>query len=247
LNIDTPRDLAYAIKAQAAPELSPRPWQQHSPNDTLWWLVPSSEWPAYRHGKFVFSFAKDGPRKALLGVNDPVIQTDKLFAGVNVEKGYGRLAAEVDPVLRRKSDQILDPGWLWYQLIEERGARRFAETLQIVSGNATLHLYVVSSYVHDRDTDAPRERDAILFDCSVTGISALLANGFPVGVLRGCDLATNFGQLARHLGQVDEYHWVDIYAGTYVTRGEQDVTNLHRDVLSHLRSWVVEAPKVPRK
>jgi hypothetical protein len=74
MKIETARDLAYAVKAQHRPELTPRPWQHQAPDDTLWWLVPSSDWPAYRHGKFVFSLAKDGPRKALIGFNDDVIE-----------------------------------------------------------------------------------------------------------------------------------------------------------------------------
>ncbi len=247
MNIHTARELAYAVKTQVRPELIARPWQLQAPDDTLWWLVPSSEWPAYRHGKLVFSFAKDGPRKALLGLNDGAIHTDRLFAGLNVEKGYGRVAAEVDPVLRRKTDQILDDGWLWHGLIDDPGIRRFTEMLRTVSAKATLHLYVVSSYVHDREADVHRDRDVVVFDCGASGIGALLSNGFPIGVLRDCDRATDFGQLAQRLAQVDEYHWVDIYAGTYVTKGEQDVSGLGRNVLSHFNPWVVEAPRVPRK
>ena len=243
MRIETARELAYAVKAQHRLELTPRPWQHQAPDDTLWWLVPSSDWPAYRHGKFVFSLAKDGPRKALIGFNDDVIEASKLFAGVNVEKGYGRVATEVDPVLRRKTDQVLDPGWLWYRLTEGPGPRQFAQILGAVSAKATLHLYVVSSYVHDRESEVQRERDAIVFSCSASGITTLLSNGFPVGVLRGCTGATDFVQLARGLREVDDYHWVDIYAGTYVPRGEPDISGLYRDVLSSFSSWVAEAPK----
>ena len=246
MTIHTARDLAYAVKAHATLELTPRPWQHQAPDESLWWLVPSSEWPAYRHGKFVFSFAKDGPRKALLGRNDGILQTEKLFAGLNVEKGYGGLAAEVDRVLRRKTDQILDPGWLWHRLIEEPGARQVDGMLRTVSAKATLHVYVVSSYVYDREAEVQHDRDAVVFGCDATGISALLSNGFPIGVLRGCDRSSSFEQLAQALAQVDEYHWVDIYVGTYVTKGEQDVSRLYRDVLSYFSQWVVEAPRTSR-
>src|SRR5262245_20904293 len=129
MKIETARDLAYAVRAQLRPELTPRPWQQQAPDDTLWWLVPSGDWPAYRHGKFVFSLSKDGPRKALIGINDGAIETSKLFAGVNVEKGFGRVAVEVDPSLRRKTDQILDSGWLWHRLTEGPGPAQFAQNL----------------------------------------------------------------------------------------------------------------------
>src|SRR5262245_45918423 len=126
--IETARDLAYAVRAQLRPELTPRPWQQQAPDDTLWWLVPSGDWPAYRHGEFVCSLSKDAPKKALIGLNGPVIETNKLFAGVNLEKGYGRVAVEVEPALRRKTDQISDPGWLWHRLVEGPGPGQFAHS-----------------------------------------------------------------------------------------------------------------------
>jgi hypothetical protein len=246
VSINTARNLAHAIRTQNRPDLILRPWQFQAPDDTLWWLVPSSQWPAYRHGKFVFSFAKDSPRKALLGISDSTLQLERLFAGLDVEKGYGQVAAEVDPILKRKTDQILDRGWLWHQLIKDPGAREFAKILSTVSTKATLHLYVVSSYVHDRESDVHRDRDAIVFGCSATGISALLSN-LPIGALRGCRGATDFMQLAQSLAQVDEYHWVDIYAGTYVSKGEEDISGLYRDVLSHFSEWVVEAGRVAGK
>ena len=62
---------------------------------------------------------------------------------------------------------------------------------------------MVSWYVHDREIEARRDRDATVFGCDATGISALLSNGLPIGVLRGCDMATNFVQLAQRLGQVE--------------------------------------------
>jgi hypothetical protein len=40
---------------------------------------------------------------------------------------------------------------------------------------------------------------------------------------------------------------VDIYAGTYVSKGEEDISGLYRDVLSHFSEWVVEAGRVAGK
>jgi len=39
--------------------LTPRPYNQHKPGDSLWWLVPSTEWPAYRHGKLYLALEED--------------------------------------------------------------------------------------------------------------------------------------------------------------------------------------------
>jgi hypothetical protein len=209
--------------------------------DTLWWLVPSTDWPAYRHGKFVFSLAKDSPRKALAGLNNSLIKADKIFAGLNVEKGYGHVATEVDATLKRKTTQIIDNDWLWFTLVDGNGPARFTKLLAAVSATEKLHLYVVSSYVHDRESTVQPERDAVMFSCHPAGISAVLHNQFPIGVLRGIHKATDFVTLAELLKTIDGYHWVDIYVGTYLTKGNIDIKEFYQRVLLNFNEWVVEA------
>lgn len=243
MHIETAQDLARAIRGHRKPDLTPRPWQIQRPAETLWWLVPSADWPAYRHGKFVFASAKDSPRRSILGVDDGMIHVDKLFAGVNIEKGFGPVATEVDPRLRRKPDQLIDRGWVWYRLVGETGPTRFARELRDVSSRTTVHLYVVATYVHDRDSESEPERDVIVFASSGTGIRPVLTNRLPIGVLQQCTAAADFPSLAEQLRRVDAYHWVDLYAGTYVAPGDVDVARLFKDVLSHFEPWVVAGPR----
>ena len=242
--INTARDLAYGINKQFRLNMTPRPWQIYEPEETLWWLVPSTEWPAYRHGKFVFSAAKDSPRKALVGFGDPLIEVDRLFAGLNIEKGYGNLAAEVDPTIRRKSTQIMDKGWLWFSFIEGEGPSRVDKMLETIAASNALYLYIVASYVHDRESDAQRERDAVMYSCHPSGLSTVVHNKYPVGVLRGIDKKTKYIELAELLRRINDYYWVDIYIGAHVATGDVDLKKLHNQVLSHLDEWVIEAPKM---
>lgn len=203
---------------------------------SLWWLVPSTDWPAYRYGKLGFSLAKDVPRKDLLGLNDGVLASDQLFAGFNVEKGYGLEAAEVKASLKRKPAQFVDPRWLWFELIGD-GAQRFSETLSRAASKADIYLYVVSSYVHDRESQEHAEHDAVMFKCTVAGLEPTL-HRLPVGVLSGAEKSSTFMALAARLQQVDNYHWVDIYAGTHVPKGEVDLVDLHGRVLSYFDAWL---------
>lgn len=239
--VDSPRDLANGINKGLRLGLTPRPWQLYEPKNTLWWLVPSTEWPAYRHGKFVFSLAKDDPRKALLGLNDSLIEVDKIFAGLNIEKGYGRVAAEVDPAIRRKSTQIIDNNWVWFALVEGNGPIRFGKLLSALSASEQLHLYVVSSYVHDRESDVRPERDAVMFSCHPGGVSAILHNNFPINVLHRVHDATSFMTLAEQLRKIDDYHWVDIHVGTYSPKGNVDIQKFYTRILSKFNEWVIEA------
>ena len=116
--ISSAQELAHSVNDRMKLGLTARPWNIYAAADTFWWLVPSTDWPAYRYGKLAFSLAKDVPRKELLGLNDSLLAIDTVFAGFNVEKGYGTVATVVNPALRRKPTQIIDPKWLWFELID---------------------------------------------------------------------------------------------------------------------------------
>ena len=75
--VNSARELAYAINDIGKPGLTPRPWNIYSPDDTFWWLVPTTEWPAYRYGKYAFSHPKDVPRKNLRRVRRVVAVTQR--------------------------------------------------------------------------------------------------------------------------------------------------------------------------
>jgi len=98
-------------------------------------------------------------------------------------------------------------------------------------------VYVVSSYVHDRDSGVHTEHDALMFRCSPAGLQQML-HRLPVGVLRGAETATSFASLAERLRLIDDYHWVDMYTGTHVPKGDVDLTDLHCRVLSYFDAWL---------
>jgi hypothetical protein len=241
--IQSPEDLAHAVrdKLPSKRELSPLPWQRQEPKSTLWWLTPSGRNPAYGDGKLVFSLDKDSPRKPFVGVNDALIEVGTIFVGLNVEKGFGPDAYAAGPP-KPKYDELLDKLWVWHQVVEGDGPEQFGRSLARLSGSAKkTHLYVFASTARDSDdTRQNRTFDGILFSCHATGIERLLDNDFPDAVLNrdGIDKATTFEALADGLRKVDDYHWVDIYAGTYVAKGDVDLGELDQKVLSYLDPWV---------
>jgi hypothetical protein len=69
--------LAHAVNDAACGKYSPRPYNHFNPDDTLWWLVPSTEWPAFKYAKLFF---QSNPEDLPTGTNG-------VYCGLSVEKG----------------------------------------------------------------------------------------------------------------------------------------------------------------
>jgi hypothetical protein len=201
-------------------------------------LVPSADWPAYRYGKLAFSAAHDVPRGKLLQTNTPALATDSIFAGFNVEKGYGQAATFVNPALKRKPAQIADPGWLWFELTSKSGAAQFSRTLSTVAARDDLYVYVVVGYVHDRESGHAAQHDALMFKCDGDSLTKVADNGCPINQLQAATRASTFTALAEQLRPIDDYHWVDLYVGTHVPVGDVDMSDLHGRVTSCFDVWL---------
>ena len=85
----------YSMLASNKKKLTLRPWNQFKPIDTVWWLVPSTNWPAYQLGKYVFF-----PNGEFINV------------GFNVEKGFGSSACKGYPKLVN-SKLAINQEWAW--------------------------------------------------------------------------------------------------------------------------------------
>jgi hypothetical protein len=236
--IQSASDLAHGLNDRLTLGLAPRPWNLYSPADTFWWLVPSTDWPAYRYGKLAFSNGGDPPRKYLLATGCQDLAPDSIFAGFNVEKGYGPAAVFVNPILSRKPAQLLDPSWLWFELTSEPGATQFSRTLSATASEVEVFMYVVVGYVHDRDSGLPGQHDAVMFRCVGQNLCWVTDNGCPISRLHRAKVVSTFVELTGHLLPIDEFHWVDLYVGTHVQTGEVDLYDLHNRVTSYFEPWL---------
>jgi hypothetical protein len=54
---------AYAIKDVAETPFIARPYNRFESYSSLWWLVPSNEWPAFKFGKLFFDLSNLGTNK----------------------------------------------------------------------------------------------------------------------------------------------------------------------------------------
>jgi hypothetical protein len=222
--------------------MTPRPWDFTQPDTTQWWLVPSTEWPEFRFGKIICGTAEHSPRKGLAamisGKTLERIRPESFFVGVHIEKGYGREAVEVISNLKGHSDKLVGPGWLWGRLISPDGAEQFAHALRAVAESGTVDLYIRASFVHEPDSNVEFPRDVLVFPCSTKGLDEPVVVSTPIGVLHELRAMQSFPALAKGLEKIDGYHWVDVYAGTYLRPDEQSLRELDGWLLSHFNQWL---------
>ncbi|MBN1876660.1 MAG: hypothetical protein JXA33_20710 [Anaerolineae bacterium] len=144
----TPRQTCYAIERVSATKIDKlvtRPWNMYEPDSTTWWLVPSNNWPAYKHGKFHFNW---GNR-----------EHTSIFVSLYFEKG---LDSSISTVYSCAKGQrlILDKTWTWYRLIRDLENSQLTQKLLYLSESLPLSLEMIvnGGYVQDPcdfDPNAP--------------------------------------------------------------------------------------------
>ena len=107
--------LAHKVKEIATPEikLTARPFDIFRPDETVWWLIPSTDWPAFKFGKLFFD------PKLPTGTVNP----DSVFSGFYIEKGLGSALSAIDGY---DPSWIMGHDWLWRTFVMWLGSDAFA-------------------------------------------------------------------------------------------------------------------------
>lgn len=87
-------------------DLTARPFNRFVPADSIWWLVPSAEWPAFKYSK--------------LFVN-PLSGTNKYEVGLYLEKGHSSNILLVEGDKPSNRAQVMDNTWEWAKLRKDKG------------------------------------------------------------------------------------------------------------------------------
>ena len=115
-----------------------RPWNYHKPENTLWWLVPSKEWPSYKYGKIAIYKPKN---------------SDEFRVGYHLEKGISSKAGQMLP--QRTAEKLcIKSDWVWHKLVEDIKSGIFEEILQEISNsvNSPIKLYIQASAIKDKES-----------------------------------------------------------------------------------------------
>lgn len=188
------------IKANHALQrhLTLRPFNYTAPKFTEWWLIPSTDWPAYHHSKLCFD----------------QLGSETVFTGFYAEKGLGDQLTEMV-----KSSLIMGPGWYWYELVEEAQAGKLAEPMRAVLGRSGLPLVVYLSLyefnnVPDYETGQTKPDDRMEF---VAYVDDLLFEQTreAAGVLAPLNGARDLRDLAARIANLEDisWYWVNFMIG----------------------------------
>ncbi len=117
-----------------------RPFNRFDPEHTDWWIVPSSEWPAYKFSKFCFHRRPRSPEGLL-------------YVGYYVEKGLGRkLHKWVHP------RYIMGNDWFWHRFVSLAKEGSVEETAKEVckSVGTSVHI-LIEVYAFNRVPEYDRQ------------------------------------------------------------------------------------------
>ena len=231
----SPRQLCYDILSAADQnpvKLHARPWNFHDPDASLWWLVPSGDWPAYKYGKLLCDWRYEN-----LG---------DLLCGIYVEKGLGAEVRAAYPTARAKP-LFMDNSWCWMPFIAALASGEIGTELAALEHNrtATWEIRIDCGFVEDpanfdpysggyRDASAryrwswmpgtdPRAMAAISTD-DLLGIAAPLKR-----VTSVTELANTFAKLPRY-----EWLWIDLTIGLPLLKNSDSTST---DLRSSQQLW----------
>jgi len=233
VSASTPRQLCYELLSicdEDPLKLHARPWNYHDPDTSLWWLVPTADWPAYQHGKLICDW-----RSETFG---------DLACGIYVEKGLG---SEVRPAYRstKAKSFFMDDSWRWRSFVAALASGQFAADVAALEHNhsATWEIRIDCGGVPDKDDFDPHSsgyRDAwSRYRWSWTpGKHELqqISVHDPQRIASTLKKAESFVDLANLINAIprDQWLWIDVMIGLPLTKNSDGTTS---DLRSPQQLW----------
>lgn len=227
------RQAAYAVhdelQEQGWEPLSARPWNMYDPDHTFWWLVPSTDFPAYKYGKLFFC-----PKRAPAG---------HLLCGLHVEKGFGGIVEAAYPFTRGRR-LIIQNDWTWFDFLADFDSDRLRSAIALVSHRTTapvilrLEAGVVQEPeqfdIWEQDRNLKWKPDTVIFESSGSTIEAKACEA-PASLLIDLANCHSFDRLTKFIHALPnaDWIWLDIFMGTMF-----EMTPSDTEAWDGLQIWV---------
>jgi len=187
-----------------------RPWNYYKPENTLWWLVPSKEWPSYKYGKI-----------AIYKPNN----SEAFRVGFHLEKGISAKAGQMLPP--RTAEQLcIKPDWVWNEFVDDIKNGKFEKRLIKISKfvNAPIKLIIQASVIKDKESSVESFEELELnniIEFNYEGLSLKCIKDNVKGELRSYANIDNIEGIIKIFEAKDmEWFWIDFYAVIEVPNSE---------------------------
>ena len=208
----SPKDLCYRIKRECEGEfnrLSARPWNRFEPEESLWWLIAETHWPAYKYAKFYFEWAS--PKHS------------SLSCGLHMEKGLDPSIQSAYPS-KKGSRYIMRSDWAWHSFLVDLEEGTLAKAIEKAMAGTYKDsvLKIEGGYVPDPDsfdpyTDEFRKTKSIYsFACSnPLGVCNVFQALDPTKLMEHLKDAHSLSELAAQLKALmsNAWLWIDVWLG----------------------------------
>jgi hypothetical protein len=180
-------------------KLSARPYNRFEPLNTEWWLIPSTDWPAYHHGKYFFR-AQNSHRD--------------LYGGLFVEKGLDPSIAIAFPTGKKL---VMKKDWAWHRVLGDMQSGALNAPISEVKercGHSVL-IVVDGGFVDDPasyDPHAPRSYLAFESDGAELWLRSSNLSGNQFADLPACGSLPDLAGALAQIPQV-EWTWINVHIG----------------------------------
>ncbi len=205
-----PQALTYAVeevmcKNGISPTM-PLPWNRFKPVQSLWWINPSNENPAYRHGKYIF---------------DPNLSPEHdIFVGMHFEKGFGDVTASIMSSGKERRC-LMEESWIWHRFIQDlaTGVLNQALTKMADSLETKIRLRIDASHYQGGEFDPYMHAnpvDTVEFVTNGAHLSCDEATSCTMhGMLPEVSECVDLSALAKALRLMpnEQWVWISFYIG----------------------------------
>jgi hypothetical protein len=227
--------------------LTARPFNRFKPNDTIWWLVPSTDWPAYEYGKLFFESRKE-----------------RMFCGYNLEKGVGIGNDVYHHSLLIKRD------WVWNEFIANlrKNNKNLLSILKYLESRELETCIVISASLVPTDNaqsfgsadsflEQKAEFQSTQIEFGINGDLSLshksieandiqrnIADYFKSELLEESDISKLASKISEANFPDSDWSWIDFYIGVYLSNTQkkvQTVAKLWEDYLEPWEPWLRKA------
>jgi len=231
LNCSNVMELANEVKEHlntGKKKFTARPFNRFAPENSVWWITPGSEWPAYKYGKYMFRRDKD-----IINI------------GLNIEKGYGK---ELSGIVSNKA--IMNDEWIWHEFMESGLRGKLDKTFGTLVQKNIIDINVFISFGVFNEVKKDTKRFDEVLPNQITYI--LKENTFKVQnkdqpiIAQEFEIlkqAESFQEIFNMISKINKlnYFWIDLFVGVPFkinNNGELDIYKLDNQVLSVLEKWV---------